>query len=160
MPKDYFNDPAAQTTGRIFPASPQALMFERLVSEMQSTLDEDVFFDDSDWPHGFDWANEAEAVWDGLAEDATLLAKFHTRSPADQMLCRAAGLIYRAIRAGSPHELDAVRVKLAEIMNLPAPANVHFLLEQAELSFEQMADRAKAGELEPPETDLGPTPRA
>ena len=97
MPKDYFNDPIEKETGQSFKASPQALMFERLVSELQATLEEEVFFDDSDWPHGFDWSNEADAVWEGLAEDATLLAKFRTRSPADQVLCRAAGLIYRAI---------------------------------------------------------------
>ena len=73
MPKDYFNDPIERATGESLKASPQSLMFERLVSNLQSTLDEEVFFDDSDWAGGFDWSNEADAVWEGLAEDATML---------------------------------------------------------------------------------------
>ncbi|KZZ23411.1 hypothetical protein A3753_19465 [Sulfitobacter sp. HI0082] len=68
MPKDYFNPPVAAATGQNHKISPQALMFERLISELQSTLEEEVFFDDSDWPDGFDWMGEAEAVWEGLAE--------------------------------------------------------------------------------------------
>ena len=107
MPKDYFNDPIERATGENFAPSPQSLMFERLVSNLQSTLDEEVFFDDSDWADGFDWDSEAEAVWAGLAEDATLLATFRTRRLDDRLLCRAAGVIHRAIRAGSPAELEA-----------------------------------------------------
>ena len=52
MLNDYFNDPIDQATGQNFEVSPQSLMFERLVSNMQSTLDEEVFFDDTDWPQG------------------------------------------------------------------------------------------------------------
>ena len=91
MLNDYFNDPIDQATGQNFGASPQSLMFERLVSNMQSTLDEEVFFDDTDWPDGFAWGSETDAVWEGLAEDAFLLARFRTRKPADKLLCRAAG---------------------------------------------------------------------
>ncbi|KZZ25512.1 hypothetical protein A3753_30925 [Sulfitobacter sp. HI0082] len=72
MPKDYFNDPIERATGQNSAASPQSLMFERLISNLQSTLDEEVFFDDSDWAGGFDWGNETDAVWEGLAEDATM----------------------------------------------------------------------------------------
>ena len=156
MPKDYFNDPIEKETGQSFKASPQALMFERLVSELQATLEEEVFFDDSDWPHGFDWSNEADAVWEGLAEDATLLAKFRTRSPADQVLCRAAGLIYRAICAESPIELEAVCRQFAEIMKLPVPAHAHFLLEEAQNCLQQMGDRAETDDHKRSGADQGP----
>ena len=160
MPKDYFNDPIERATGESFATSPHSLMFERLVSNLQSTLDEEVFFDDSDWPEGFDWRSEAEAVWAGLAEDATLLATFRTRRPDDRLLCRAAGVIPRAIRAGSPAELEAARIKLAKIMQKPAEPRIHFMLEEAGLSLEQMADRAEVEGQEPPEADLGLTPEA
>jgi len=160
MPKDYFNDPIERATGESFATSPHSLMFERLVSNLQSTLDEEVFFDDSDWPEGFDWRSEAEAVWAGLAEDATLLATFRTRRPDDRLLCRAAGVIHRAIRAGSPAELEAARIKLAKIMQKPAEPRIHFMLEEAGLSLEQMADRAEVEGQEPPEADLGLTPEA
>ena len=160
MPKDYFNDPIERATGESFATSPHSLMFERLVSNLQSTLDEEVFFDDSDWPEGFDWRSEAEAVWAGLAEDATLLATFRTRRPDDRLLCRAAGVIHRAIRAASPAELEAARIKLAKIMQKPAEPRIHFMLEEAGLSLEQMADRAEVEGQEPPEADLGLTPEA
>ncbi|UWR35253.1 hypothetical protein K3759_17480 (plasmid) [Sulfitobacter sp. W027] len=160
MPKDYFNDPIERATGESFATSPHSLMFERLVSNLQSTLDEEVFFDDSDWPEGFDWRSEAEAVWAGLAEDATLLATFRTCRPDDRLLCRAAGVIHRAIRAGSPAELEAARIKLAKIMQKPAEPRIHFMLEEAGLSLEQMADRAEVEGQEPPEADLGLTPEA
>ena len=157
MPKDYFNDPIDQATGQNFAASPQSLMFERLVSNMESTLDEDVFFDDTDWPEGFDWGNDRDAVWEGLAEDAFMLARFRTRKPADKLLCRAAGVIYRAIRSKSPIELEAAQVKFAQIMQSTASARVYFMLEEAELCLEQMAERAVAnGSL----NDLGLTPDA
>jgi|TARA_R110002020_G_scaffold327005_2_gene542636 hypothetical protein len=157
MPKDYFNDPIDQATGQNFAASPQSLMFERLVSNMQSTLDEEVFFDDTDWPEGFDWGNDRDAVWEGLAEDAFMLARFRTRKPADKLLCRAAGVIYRAIRSKSPIELEAAQVKFAQIMQSTASARVYFMLEEAELCLEQMAERAVAnGSL----NDLGLTPDA
>jgi hypothetical protein len=157
MPKDYFNDPIERATGQSFAASPQSLMFERLVSNLQSTLDEEVFFDDSDWPGGFDWRSEAEAVWAGLAEDATLLATFRTRRLDDRLLCRAAGVIHRAIRAGSPAELEAARIKLAKLMQKPAEPRIHFMLEEAELCLVQMADRADADSAG---SDLGLTPDA
>jgi len=157
MLNDYFNDPIDQATGQNSGASPQSLMFERLVSNMQSTLDEEVFFDDTDWPDGFAWGSETDAVWEGLAEDAKLLATFRTRKPADKLLCRAAGVIHRAIRSKSPLELEAAQVKLAQIMQSAAPARVYFMLEEAELSLEQMADRAEADE---PGSDLGFTPDA
>ena len=157
MLNDYFNDPIDQATGQNFGASPQSLMFERLVSNMQSTLDEEVFFDDTDWPDGFAWGSETDAVWEGLAEDAKLLATFRTRKPADKLLCRAAGVIHRAIRSKSPLELEAAQVKLAQIMQSAAPARVYFMLEEAELSLEQMAERAEADE---PGSDLGFTPDA
>ena len=157
MPKDYFNDPIDQATGQNFAASPQSLMFERLVSNMQSTLDEEVFFDDTDWPEGFDWGNDRDAVWEGLAEDAFMLARFRTRKPADKLLCRAAGVIYRAIRSKSPIELEAAQVKFAQIMQSTASVRVYFMLEEAELCLEQMAERAVAnGSL----NDLALTPDA
>ena len=157
MPKDYFNDPIERATGESFAASPQSLMFERLVSNLQSTLDEEAFFDDSDWPGGFDWRSEAEAVWEGLAEDANMLATFRTRRPADRLLCRAAGVIHRAIRSKSPDELEAARIKLAKLMQKPAAPRIHFMLEEAGLCLEQMADRAEAEGYEP---DLGVPPEA
>jgi len=157
MLNDYFNDPIDQATGQNFGVSPQSLMFERLVSNMQSTLDEEVFFDDTDWPDGFAWDSETDAVWEGLAEDAFMLARFRTRKPADKLLCRAAGVIHRAIRSKSMVELEAAQVKLAKIMQSAAPARVYFMLEEAELCLEQMADRAEAnGSL----NDLGLTPDA
>ncbi|WP_340245615.1 hypothetical protein [Sulfitobacter pontiacus] len=157
MPKDYFNDPIDQATGQNFAASPQSLMFERLVSNMQSTLDEEVFFDDTDWPDGFAWGSETDAVWEGLAEDAKMLATFRTRKPADKLLCRAAGVVHRAIRSKSLFELEAAQVKLAQIMQSTVSARVYFMLEEAELCLEQMVDRAEAnGSL----NDLGLTPNA
>jgi len=157
MLNGYFNDPIDQATGQNFAASPQSLMFARLVSNMQSTLDEEVFFDDTDWPDGFACGSETDAVWDGLAEDATMLATFRTRKPADKLLCLAAGVIHRAIRSKSPLELEAAQVKFAQIMQSAAPARVYFMLEEAELCLEQMADRAEAnGSL----NDLGLTPDA
>ena len=157
MPKDYFNDTIDQATGQNFAASPQSLMFEHLVSNMQSTLDEEVFFDDTDWPDGFDWQCETDNVWEGLAKDAIMLARFRTRKPADKLLCRAAGVIHRAIRSKSPLELEAAQVKLAQIMQSAAPARVYFMLEEAELCLEQMLERAKADD---PRNDLGFTPEA
>ena len=157
MLNDYFNDPIDQATGQNSGASPQSLMFERLVSNMQSTLDEEVFFDDTDWPDGFAWGSETDAVWKGLAEDAKLLATFRTRKPADKLLCRAAGVIHRAIRSKSPLELEAAQVKFAQIMQSTASARVYFMLEEAELCLEQMAERAEADE---PGSDLGFTPDA
>ena len=157
MLNDYFNDPIDQATGQNSGASPQSLMFERLVSNMQSTLDEEVFFDDTEWPDGFAWGSETDAVWEGLAEDAKLLATFRTRKPADKLLCRAAGVIYRAIRSKSPIELEAAQVKFAQIMQSTASARVYFMLEEAELCLEQMAERAEADE---PGSDLGFTPDA
>ena len=160
MPKDYFNDPIERATGETSKASPHSLMFERLVSNLQSTLEEEVFFDDSDWPGGFDWRSETDAVWQGLAEDATLLATFRTRRPADRLLCRAAGVIHRAIGSKSPDELEAARIKLAKLMQKPAAPRIHFMLEEAELCLEQMTKRAEAEDQEPPEADLGLTPEA
>jgi hypothetical protein len=157
MLNDYFNDPIDEATGQNFSASPQSLMFEHLVSNMQSTLDEEVFFDDSDWTEGFDWGNDKDAVWEGLAEDAFMLARFRTRKPADKLLCRAAGVIHRAIRSKSMVELEAAQVKLAKIMQSAAPARVYFMLEEAELCLEQMAERSEADE---PGNDLGFTPDA
>ena len=157
MPKDYFNDTIDQATGQNFAASPQSLMFEHLVSNMQSTLDEEVFFDDTDWPDGFDWHCETDNVWEGLAEDALMLATFRTGKPADKLLCRAAGVIHRAIRSRSPIELEAAQIKLAQIMQSAAPARVYFMLEEAELCLEQMAERAEADE---PGNNLGLTPYA
>lgn len=157
MLNDYFNDPIDQATGQNFAASPQSLMFERLVSNMQSTLDEEVFFDDTDWPDGFAWGSETVAVWEGLAEDAFMLARFRTRKPADKLLCRAAGVIHRAIRSRSMVELEAAQVKLAQIMQSAAPARVYFMLEEAELCLEQMAERAKA---DGSQNDFGLTPEA
>ena len=157
MLNDYFNDPIDQATGQNYGASPQSIMFERLVSNMQSTLDEEVFFDDSDWPEGFDWGNDRDAVWEGLAEDAFMLARFRTRMPADKLLRRAAGLIHRAIRSKSPLELEAAQVKFAQIMQSTASARVYFMLEEAEPCLEQMAERAEADE---PGNDLGFTPDA
>ncbi|WP_340245988.1 hypothetical protein [Sulfitobacter pontiacus] len=157
MPKDYFNDAIERVTGQNFSASPQSLMFEHLVSNMQSTLDEEVFFDDTDWPDGFDWQCETDNVWEGLAEDAIMLARFRTRMPADKLLCRAAGVIHRAIRSKSPIELEAAQVKFAQIMQSTASARVYFMLEEAELCLEQMAERAVAnGSL----NDFGLTPDA
>lgn len=157
MPKDYFNTPVAAATGQNHKISPQALMFERLIGELQSTLEEEVFFDDTDWPDGFDWMGEAEAVWEGLAEEANLIAKFRTRRSADRLLCRAAGVIHRAIRAGSPLELDAARERLAVFADAFAPANVRFLLEEAQACLDQMAERAAADEQNPPAADPGAT---
>ncbi|WP_435988268.1 hypothetical protein [Sulfitobacter sp. SH24] len=160
MPKDYFNDHIERATGETSKASPQSLMFERLISNLQSTLEEEVFFDDSDWPSGFDWHHEADAVWEGLAEEATLLATFRTRRPTDRLLCRAAGVIRRAIWASSPMELKAARINLAKLMQNPAAPGVYFMLEEAELCLEQMAERAEAEDQEPPEADLGLSPEA
>jgi len=158
MPKDYFNPSVAAATGQNHKISPQALMFERLISDVQSTFEEEVFFADSDWPNGFDWMCEAEAVWEDLSEEANLIAKFRTRRPADRLLCRAAGVIHRAIRAGSPIELDAARQRLAELADAFPPANVHFLLEKAQACLDQMAERAVADDRKQPEADLGATP--
>lgn len=157
MLNDYFNDPIDQATGQNSGASPQSLMFERLVSNMQSTLDEEVFFDDTDWPDGFAWGSETDAVWEGLAEDAKMLATFRTRKPADKLLCRAAGVVHRGIRSKSLFELEAAQVKLAQIMQSTASARVYFMLKEAELCLEQMAERAEADE---PGSDLGFTPDA
>ena len=54
-------------------------------------------------------------------------------------------------------ELETAQVKLAKIMQSAAPARVYFMLEEAELCLEQMAERAKADD---PGNDLGSTPDA
>ena len=160
MPKDYFNPPVAAATEQNHIISPQALMFERLVGDMQSALDEEVFFDDSDWPCGFDWGGEAEAVWQGLAEDATMLATFQTRRPMERLLCRAAGVIHRAICAGSLDELEAARLKLVNIMDVSAESRIHFMLEEAQNCLDQMADRAAGDNQVPPAAGFGSAPEA
>jgi hypothetical protein len=130
-------------------------MFERLVDDMQSTLQEEVWFDDSDWPNGFDWHGEVDAIWEGLAEDAFLLAKFPTGNAGGRLLCRGAGAIHRAIRAGSPAEIDAVLDCLATYMQKPASDHVYFLLKEAQVCLEQMADNARADEPSGPDIELG-----
>ncbi|KZZ25508.1 hypothetical protein A3753_31945 [Sulfitobacter sp. HI0082] len=86
-----------------------------------------------------------------------MLATFRTRRPADRLLCRAAGVIHRAIRSESPEELEAARIKLAKLMKSSAQPRIHFILEEAGLCLEQMADRAEA---DSPGSDLGLTPDA
>ena len=66
-------------------------------------------------------------------------------------------MIHRAIRSRSMVELETAQVKLAKIMQSAAPARVYFMLEEAELCLEQMAERAKADD---PGNDLGSTPDA
>ena len=78
MSKFHINSLLQPATGETCPRSPAVLMFERLVGDMQSTLQEEVWFDASDWPNGFDWHGEVDAFWEGLAEDAFLLAKYPT----------------------------------------------------------------------------------
>ncbi len=135
-------------------------MFERLVSDVQSTLQEEVWFDDSDWPNGFDWHNEVDAVWEGLAEDSFLLAKFRTRNAGGRLLCRGAGAIHHAIRAGSPAEIDAALDHLTKCMRKPASDHVHFLLKEAQVCLEQMADTARAEDPNGPDIDLDLSPAA
>ncbi|MGJ8547517.1 MAG: hypothetical protein ACSHWZ_18875 [Sulfitobacter sp.] len=146
MSKHYFNGLFAPATGETSPQSPAALMFERLVGDMQSTLQEEVWFDDSDWPGGFDWQCSVDAVWEGLAEDASLLAKLCTRNTGGRLLCRGAGLIARAIRADTPLELDAVLSRFAVVLQAPAPSNVRFMLEEAQVCLQQMLDLARGND--------------
>jgi len=160
MSKFHINSLLQPTTGETCPRSLAVLMFERLVGDMQSTLQEEVWFDDSDWPNSFDWHGEVDAIWDELAEDAFLLAKFPTRNAGGRLLCRGAGAIHRAIRAGSPAEIDAALDRLATYMQKPASNHVNFLLKEAQVCLEQMADTALAEEANGPDIDLGLSPAA
>ena len=155
MSKFHINSLLQPTTGETCPRSPAVLMFERLVGDMHSTLQEKVWFDPSDWPNGFDWHGEVDAIWEGLAEDAFLLAKYPTRNAGGRLLCRGAGVIHRAIRAGSPAEIDAALNRLLAYMRKPASDHVHFLLKEAQVCLEQMADTARAEEANGPDIDLG-----
>jgi len=155
MSKFHINSLLQPATGETCPRSPAVLMFERLISDMQSTLQEEVWFDASDWPNGFDWDGGVDAVWECLAEDALLLAKFPTRNAGGRLLCRGASVIHRAIRAGSPAEFDAALGRLMTYMQKPASGHVHFLLKEAQVCLEQMADTARTETPKGPDIDLG-----
>lgn len=154
MSKNYFNGLFEPTTGETSPRSPAVLMFERLVGDMQSTLQEEVWFDDCDWPDGYDWQGDVEAVWEGLAEDASMLAKFPTRDAGGRLLCRGAGLTARAIRAETPLELETVLSQFEVCLQAPASENVQFLLEEAQVCLEQMVDLAQLSDQDP-KADFG-----
>ncbi len=156
MPKDDFNSPIAPRTGANVSTSPHTLMFERLVSEMQSTLEEEVWFDATDWPGGFDWSNEADAVWEGLAEDAGMLAKFPARTHADRLLCRCAGLVLRAIRARTSADLENVLSRFASCLREQGRGHIHFLMKEAHDCVEQMGILAQTDDPNGPDSGLDP----
>lgn len=154
MPKDDFNSPFTPRTDANAFASPHALMFERLVSDMQSTLEEEIWFDDSDWPDGFNWHNEADAVWEGLAEDARMLARFPATAAADRLLTRSAGLVLRAIRAETLDDLENVLIRFSMLKREDFAEHVHFLLQEAIACIEEMAVRAQNHDPDGPDLDL------
>jgi hypothetical protein len=125
-------------------------MFERLVSEIQSSLAAEVWFDDSDWPNGFDWQNDADAVWECLQDDAQRLSGWRARDASSRMLCRAAGVIAGALRAKTTDELDVFRARFAKLLEEPATRIVHFLLGEAFDCLEQMTRLAKSDGPEDP----------
>lgn len=153
MPKDDFNSPFMSGTGENAATSPHALMFERLVGDMQSTLDEEVWFDDADWPDGFDWHDNADAVWEGLAEDARMLAKFPSSVAGDRLLARSAGLILRAIRAETVADLEQILIRFSMLLNENSVEHVHFLLHEATACIEEMASRAQGDDPDGPDLD-------
>lgn len=153
MPKDDFNSPYLPGTGANAAKSPHALMFDRLVSDMQSTLEEEIWFDDADWPDGFDWHSETDAVWEGLAEDAHMIARFPPNVAGDRLLARSAGLVLRAIRAETLADLEQILIRFSVFKREDFAEHVHFLLQEAIACIEEMAVRAQNNDPDGPNFD-------
>lgn len=143
MSNFHINHLAPRGKGATVPPTPAVRMFERLVSEIQSSLAAEVWFDDSDWPNGFDWQNDADAVWECLQDDAQRLSGWRARDASSRMLCRAAGVIAGALRAKTTGELDVFRARFFNLMDEPATRTVYFLLDEAFDCLEQMTGLAK-----------------
>ena len=116
--------------------------FSDIVSNLYSSLEEEVWFDDTDYDPAFDWAADADAVWHAIAEDADVLTSLAPRSANDLALHRMSGLITHAIRSESLPELDDVWARsvrcLDQAKHLRSP-EIYYLLSDAHECLDRMA---------------------
>lgn len=131
MSEYHINHLAPRGEGRSSHSSPTVLMFEQFVCNLRATVEEEIWFDDSDWPDGFDWRVNAGAVWEGLAEDAAQLSTFPPRNHSARLLCRGAGLIARALRAETLEEMAFLLKQFEALIGLPASVDVKELMQRA-----------------------------
>lgn len=121
--------------------------FADIVCNLQSSLEEEVWFDDSDFDPAFDWAEDADAVWQAIAEDADELTALRPRNANDLAQHRMSRLVARAIRSQSLFELDDVLARSAwgldTAKHLCSP-EVHYLLADAHECLDRMVCLAGA----------------
>jgi len=124
------------------PTSVFGTRFSDIVSNLYSSLEEEIWFDDTDYDPAFDWAGDADAVWHAIAEDADVLTSLAPRSANDLALHRMSGLVARAIRSESLLELDDVRARSAHCLDqakhLRSP-EIYYLLADAHECLDRMA---------------------
>jgi|GEM_PF-1151043 len=121
--------------------------FADIVSNLYSSLEEEVWFDDTDYDPAFDWTEDADAVWHAIAEDADDLASLAPQDAGDLALHRMSRLVARAIRSTSLIELNHVlsrsAICLDEAKRLHSP-EIHYLLADAHECLDRMACLAGA----------------
>ncbi|WP_281966966.1 hypothetical protein [Roseovarius nanhaiticus] len=121
--------------------------FADIVCNLQSSLDEEVWFDDSDWDPAFNWGEDADAVWQAIAEDADELTALRPRNANDLAQQRMSGLIARAIRSQSLVEIDDVLARSAWCLDAAkrlCTPEVHYLLAEAHECLDRMVCLAGA----------------
>ncbi len=115
--------------------------FADIVSSLHSSLEEEVWFDDSDWDPAFDWTEDADAVWHAIAEDAEELTALPPQNANDLAQHRMSRLIARAIRSQSLFEIDDVLARSARCLDTAkrfcAP-EIHYLLADAHECLDRM----------------------
>lgn len=131
MSNFHINHSAPRGEGRSSHSSPTVLMFEQFVCNLRATVEEEIWFDDSDWPDGFDWRVNAGAVWEGLAEDAAQLSTFPPRNPSARLLCRGAGVIACLLRVQDPADLTRLLRRYEALMKVPASLEAKNLMRKA-----------------------------
>lgn len=116
--------------------------FADIVANMQYSLEEEVWFDDTDYDPAFDWTADADAVWHAIAEDADELTACFPQDASDLALHRMSRLIARAIRSTSLLELDDVLARSALCLDATKRLRfpeIHFLLADAHECLDRMA---------------------
>lgn len=122
-------------------------LFADIVSNLQSSLEEEVWFDDSDFDPAFDWTENADAVWHAIAEDADELTALRPQYVSDLPLRRMSGLIADAIRSQSLFELDDILARSARCLDVARhlrSSDVRFLLADAHECLDRMTCLAGA----------------
>ena len=125
--------------------------FVDIVANLQSSLEEEVWFDDTDYDPAFDWTADADAVWHALAEDADDLTAQPPKNSDDLALHRMSRLIARAIRSTSLIELCDVLSRSALCLDHAKrlrSSEIYYLLADAHECLDRMACLAGAQAVE------------